>query len=148
MIENNGRIDVKWAVSSTNSENDFAKRKEKQEKSKSKRNVKPYNTTPIKARNFLTNSSYNGLKTKDFHNRNFIFNVFMLLTKSLNPFPAKRKFAERDSQEMMYILWEDCVPASFFKFICRMENFIYLNSNKVLYEKTAEIALRHLTEDQ
>ena len=49
-----------------------------------KRNVKPYNTTSVMARNILTNVAYNGLKSEDYYNRNFIFDVYVLLTKNFN----------------------------------------------------------------
>ena len=66
----------------------------------------------------------------------------------MNPLLAKRIFAERNSQEIMYMLWEDCVPISFFRSIYHLENFIYLNGNNVLYPKTEEIVLKHVTETQ
>ena len=121
----------------------------KKEKNKSKnRNAKPYNTTRIKARNLLTNISHSGLKTEDFHIRNFTFDVFVLLTKNLSLYSGERKFEERNSQEMMYMLWEDYISARFYKlFICWLENLIHPSSSNIFYPKTAEMALRHVTKE-
>ena len=45
-----------------------------------------YTTTRIKSRNFLSNISYVGINKEDFYNKNFIFHVYLLVTKNLNPF--------------------------------------------------------------
>ena len=58
--------------------------------------VKPHNTARIIAKKVLPNIGYNGLKTEDSNNRSFIFYVFVLLTKNMNPFSAERKFIERN----------------------------------------------------
>ena len=57
----------------------------KKKKSTTKK-IKPYNTTRIKSRNFLTNSSYNGVMEKDLFDRSFAFDVYVLTTKNVNPF--------------------------------------------------------------
>ena len=51
-----------------------------------KDNNKPYATTQIKSRNFLVNIYYVGVKKEDFYNKSFIFNVYFLVAKNLNPF--------------------------------------------------------------
>ena len=48
--------------------------------------VKPYNITRIKARNFLTNISYNAATEDDSFNKNFVFDVYVLLSENLNSF--------------------------------------------------------------
>ena len=45
-----------------------------------------YTTTRIKSRNFLSNISYVGINKEDFYTKNFIFHVYLLVTKNLNPF--------------------------------------------------------------
>ena len=42
-----------------------------------------YTTTRIKSRNFLSNRR---LSKEDYYDKNFIFYVYLLLTKKLNPF--------------------------------------------------------------
>ena len=119
---------------------------------KVKRNLKPYNTTHVETKNFLTNMTYNGLKSEDFCNRKFIFGVYVLLTKNLNPFSIKKKILLKKTllkwsifygkiAQMIYIL------NSFYKFISRHENFLYFNGIEVLYTKTAEILLEHVDEN-
>ena len=43
--------------------------------------TKPYSTTSIKARTFLTNISYNDVKEEYLLDRNFVFDVYTLTTK-------------------------------------------------------------------
>ena len=51
-----------------------------------KTSIKPYTTTRIKSRNFLSNISYIGINKEDFYNQNFVFDVSALITKNLNSF--------------------------------------------------------------
>ena len=46
--------------------------------------IKPYNTTRIKSRNALSNISYNRNKQEDLFGRNFVFDVFTLIHKSVS----------------------------------------------------------------
>ena len=63
-----------------------------------KENNKPYATTQIKSRNFLVNISYVGVKKEDFYNKGFIFNVYCLVAKNLNPFTLERKTSDQNKQ--------------------------------------------------
>ena len=54
---------------------------------------KRYTTTRIKSRNFLSNIAYVGVNKEDYYNENFIFDVYLLVTKNLNPFYLDRKLA-------------------------------------------------------
>ena len=51
-----------------------------------KRRIKPYTSSSIKTRNFLSNISYTGVKSEDFVDNNFTFDTITLLTKNINPF--------------------------------------------------------------
>ena len=99
--------------------------------------VKPCDTTRIKTRNFLTNISYNAFTEDDLFNRNFVFDVYVLLPKNLNPSSIEQKNQEKKYQETIYMLRGECVPQSFHKYICRPENFIHLNGKNVLNPKTS-----------
>ena len=46
------------------------------------------------------------------------------------------------------MLREECVPARFYKFVCHSEKFIFLISINVLYPKTEETTVEHVTENQ
>ena len=58
----------------------------KKKKKNTTKKIKPYNTIRIKSRNFLINSSYNGVMEKDLFDRSFAFDVYVLTTKNVNPF--------------------------------------------------------------
>ena len=51
-----------------------------------KRRIKPYTSSRIKTRNFLSNISYTGVKSEDFADNNFTFDTITLLTKNINQF--------------------------------------------------------------
>ena len=102
------------------------------------RNIgKKYTATRIKSRNFLSNIAYVGISKEDYYNENFVFDVYLLLTKNLNPFSLDRKLA--DKHEMIYILWKECFLLKFYKRICKEQNFLYLNGKYVLQPKVVDI---------
>ena len=59
-----------------------------------KRRVKLYTSTRIKTRNFLSNISYIGVKSEDFVDNNFTFDMITLLTRNINPFSLERKIVD------------------------------------------------------
>ena len=63
-----------------------------------------YATTRIKSRNFLSNIAYVGINREDFYSENFIFDVYLLITKNLNPFSLDRKLTDKNKHEMLYML--------------------------------------------
>ena len=69
-----------------------------------------------KMRNYLSNISYAGVTKEDFYNRN------------------------QNKHEMIYMLWKECIPAEFYKFICKEEHFLYLNGKNVLYQKIEKLS--------
>ena len=77
-----------------------------------------YSPTRIKTRNFLSNISYTGINKNDFYNENFILDVYMLLVKNLNPFSLSRKVTDKTKHEMVYMLWRECIPSEFYRYIC------------------------------
>ena len=82
-----------------------------------------YTTTRIKSRNFLSNIAYVGINKEDFYNENFIFDVYLLVTKNLNPFSLNRKLSDKNEHEMIYMLWKECMPQRFCQHICKEKNF-------------------------
>ena len=71
-----------------------------------------------------------------------------MLVKSLNPFSVDRKLSDLNKHEMVYMIWTECMPAAFYKFICKEENFIYLNGKNILQLKVSEILTNFLAEDE
>ena len=88
-------------------------------KPSNKRSERKYTTTRIKSRNFLSNISYVGINKEDFYNENFIFDICLLVTKNLNPFSLDRKLNNPNKYEMIYMIWKECMPVAFYKFICK-----------------------------
>ena len=81
--------------------------------------IKPYNTTQIKSQNFLTNISYNEVKEEDLFDGSFVFNIYVLTTKNINPFSLEIKIFDIKDSEMINMFWEDCNEPSFYKHICQ-----------------------------
>ena len=100
-----------------------------------------YTTTRIKSRNFLSNIAY------DYSNINFIFDVYLLLTKNINPFYLDRKLADKTKHEMIYILWRGCMSIEFYKFICEQKNVLYLNGKNALQPNTLQIKAEFIEAD-
>ena len=109
---------------------------------------KAYTTTIIKSRNFLSNISYVDINKEDFYNKNFIFDIYELLVKNLNPFSLDRKLNDMNKHEMIFVLWKECMPAELYKFIRLEKNFLYLNQKNVLYSRVAEIISEFIHENE
>ena len=75
-------------------------------------------TTRIKSRNFLSNIAYVGINKEDYYKKNFIFDVYLPITKNLNPFSLDRKLADETKHEMIYMLWKECMPSEFYRHVC------------------------------
>ena len=98
-----------------------------------------YTTRRIKSRKFLPNIAYVGINIEDFYNENFIFDVYLLITKNLNPFSLDRKLTDKNKHEILYVLWKECMPQKFYEYTCKENNFFSLNGKNVLQPKVAEI---------
>ena len=90
-----------------------------------------YSPTRIKSRNFLSNILYSGINKNDFYNENFILDAYVFLAKNLNPFSLTKKISDKTKHEMVYMLWRECIPTDFYRYICEEKNFIYLNGRDV-----------------
>ena len=115
---------------------------------KRKTSIKPYTTTRIKSRNFLTNISYVGINKEDFYNQNFAFDIYALITKNLNPFLLERKLCDLNKHETICMLWKKCMPTDFRQYACLEENFLYLNGKNVLYPKVSKIIWKFIQNDE
>ena len=109
---------------------------------------KKYTTTRIKSRNFLSNIAYLGINKEDYYNKNFIFDVYLLLTKNLDPFSLDRKLADKTKHGMIYMSWKGCMPFKFCRYICQEKNFLYLNAKNVLQPKVLEIISEFIDADE
>ena len=75
---------------------------------------KKWTMTRIKSRTFLSNIAYVGINKKDFQNKNFVFDVYLFVTKNLNPFSLDRKLADQNKHEVIYMLWKEFMPQKFY----------------------------------
>ena len=98
-----------------------------------------YSPIRVKSRNFLSNISYTGISKGDFYNENFILDMYILLVKNLNPFSPQRKTSDKLKHDMVYMLWRECIPPQFYRYICQDENFKYLNGRDVSQPVVLEI---------
>ena len=57
--------------------------------------------------------------------------VYVLHFKNLNPSSLSRKVTDKTKHEMLYMLWRECIPSEFYRYICEEKNFIYLNGRDV-----------------
>ena len=106
-----------------------------------------YSPTRIKSRNFLSNIGYNSISKTDFYNENFILDEYILLVKNLNPFSLQRKVSDKFKQEMIYMLWRECIPIEFYRYICQEDNFKYLNGRDISQPGVLQIVERFIDQD-
>ena len=93
------------------------------------------------------NIYYNDVTEDDIFNRNFVFDMQVLLTKNLNPFSIKRKVQDQRNQGMIYMLRDKCVPLPFYRYICGNANFAYLNGKNALHPQTSKIVWKFIEEN-
>ena len=92
-----------------------------------KKKKKKYSSTKVKARNFLTNISYNGLKQKDYENRSFVIDIFAYLILYFNPYNVNGKFETELERAYINVLWSMLMPQNFYIFVSKKENIQSLN---------------------
>ena len=85
---------------------------------------------------------------EDFFNKNFIFDVYVLITKNINPFFLERKIHEQNTRDLIYMFWNECINDDFYKHTCKSKNFICLNGKNVLHPKASETLMEYVEEDE
>ena len=117
------------------------------EKNKTKAEISRYSSSKVKARNFLTNVLYSGIKDKDYQNRSFLIDIFSFLILYLNPFYLERKFESIIERDYVNVLWSFLMPETLYNFICRDENVKTLNKIKLKFPHAIEI-VKQFIEDE
>ena len=107
-----------------------------------------YSSTKIKARNFLTNVSYNRVTVADYKNKNFVIDCFTFLVLYLNPFYLERKFETDVEGEFVNTLWAFLKPSNLFNHISQGDNMKTLNKIKIKYQDAKDIILGFLQYDK
>ena len=110
--------------------------------------IKNYSTSKIKARNFLTNVSYNRITAVDYKNQNFVVDCFTFMIWYLNPFYLERKFETIIEREFVSTLWMFLMPSNLYDFISQNENMAQLNKLKIKYYDAKKIIVKFLQSDE
>ena len=110
--------------------------------------IKNYSSTKVKARNFLTNVSYNRITTADYKNNNFVIDCFTFLILYLNPFYLERKFETNVEREFVNTLWMFLMPSNSYDWITQNENMKTLNKMKIKYQDAKDIIAGFIQYDQ
>ena len=74
--------------------------------------------------------------------------ISIFFNKNLNSFPLERKLCNLNQHEMIYRLWEECMPADSYKYVCLKENYLCLNGKNVLYPKVSKIIGKFIQNDE
>ena len=109
--------------------------------------IKIDNKSKVKARNFLTNVSYNRIATSDFENANFIIDCFTFMIVYLNPFYLERKFESVIEREFVNVLWAYLMPETLYRCINTDQNMKILNKIKIKHQDGKDIISEFLKED-
>ena len=104
-----------------------------------KKEKKKYSSTKVKARNFLTNISYNGLKQKDYENRSIVIDIFAYLILYFNPYNVNGKFETELERAYINILWSMLMPQNFYIFVSKKENIQLLNKKNAKFQDAVEV---------
>ena len=108
-------------------------------KKQEKKEKKKYSSTKVKARNFLTNISYNGIKSKDYENRTFVIDIFAYLILYFNPHNINGKFESDLERSYINILWSQLLPQNFYIFVAKRENIQLLSKKNAKFQDAVEI---------
>ena len=83
---------------------------------------KDYSNRRVKTRNLLTNVSYRRFKQSDFKKDNFIIEILSRLVQNFNPINLERKLDVEREQEMVKLLWDECITHDFVRYMYKIEN--------------------------
>ena len=109
--------------------------------------IKSYNNSKVKARNFLTNVSYNRITAADYKNKNFVIDCFTFMILYLNPFYLERKFETIVERDFVNVLWTFLMPSKLYNHITGNDNMKTLNKIKIKYQDAKDIMIAFLFND-
>ena len=101
-------------------------------------------STKIKARNVLTNLSYNRFGEQDFKKKSFIVDVTSFIIQYLNLFGVDRKLETLDERKQVSFIWQKCLPADLMHYLTFRENYIIISSQNLNFQKCFEIVGNYL----
>ena len=85
---------------------------------------------------------------EDFEKNTFILDIYTCIAMDLKPFFLNVTFSADDDRQMIKMLWEQCVPKSFYDFIKQPENFEYLVSQNVSFKTLNSIIKKFVASGQ
>ena len=109
--------------------------------------IKSYNNSKVKARNFLTNVSYNRITAANYKNKNFVIDCFSFMILYLNPFYLERKFETIIERDFVNLLWTFLMPSKLYDHISGNDNMKTLNKIKIKYQDAKDIMIAFLFND-
>ena len=109
--------------------------------------IKSYNNSKVKARNFLTNVSYNRITAADYKNKNCVIDCFTFMILYLNPFYLERKFETIIERDFVNVLWTFLMPSKLYNHITEDDNMKTLNKIKIKYQDAKGIMIAFLFND-
>ena len=109
--------------------------------------IKSYNNSKVKARNFLTNVSYNRITAADYKNKNFVIDCFTFMILYLNPFYLERKFETIIERDFVNVLWTFLMPSKLYNHITGNDNMKTLNKIEIKYQDAKDIMIAFLFND-
>ena len=109
--------------------------------------IKSYNNSKVKARNFLTNVSYNRITAADYKNKNFVVDCFTFMIIYLNPFYLERKFELLIERDFVNVLWAYLMPNELYRHISGEANIKTLIKIKIKYQDAKDIMIAFLFND-
>ena len=112
-----------------------------------KKKKKKYSSTKVKARNFLTNISYSGIKKVDYENRSFVIDIFAYLILYFNPYNVNGKFENETERDYVNILWSMMMPQNFYFFVSKEENSKLLNKRNAKFQDAVEVVTLFIEDD-
>ena len=116
-----------------------------QKKQKKYSSNKNYSTAKVKSWRFLTNISYNRLKSAYFNNASFMINFYTYILFNLNSIFLEQKFDDKNDRDFVETLWNYLVPNELYIYICRNDNFIELNKLTWKYQNAHKTLKNFIT---
>ena len=113
-----------------------------------KKSVSSYSSTKIKARNMLTNLSYNRFNDSDFQKRSFIINVATFIVQYLNLFSLDRKLETENERKQVRFVWNNCLPQEFDEFLKMQDNYIFVSTQTLNFQKCYNIVQKFIENNE
>ena len=83
----------------------------------------------------------------DFEKLGFVADVFSFLVQNLNLTALERKLETSTERDYIKMMWNECIPLKFPKFIYSKENFIQLSQPYISYQKANNIVKKLMEEE-